>query len=447
MVSEAKTLPIQGQAEKGIFERIGDVNFLKCTLTTHDGSKTVDLLPLIESFIFTEDLFTSTMSGTAMLRDTVDLHNFFPIRGEETIKAFFSIPGMKDQVIDVEFRVYAMTRPVIALGDNIKTYVLSFISEEQITDSFKKVRRAFKEAPGKIIEDILKVDLATKKDVFIEESGAALRAVIPNWEPFKAISFLSRKTVSKEKEDPSIFLFYEDLKGFHFDTVHNIILRGLDNFEKNPDLLKLRYRVTIFSEEHTENPFQRVIELATGGDVNTLAQTKLGVFKNIALNFDMINKKIDDTLNYDYKKDFDIIKTGLGQFKVASDSFISEVQDDFGIEMLFASDIGFDIESEANDVMAAVARYRAAFLNLLSEFQIQVVTSGNNFIALGDVIELEIPKTTGLQLSKFVEDEFLRGKYLVIAIKHEIVGTIAYHTTYNLVRADSVIDINEIIAE
>lgn len=431
------------QGLKTEYQKAGDVSLVSLDLVSHDGSKRENLFPLFQQVIINEDLFTHGMTGTVAIRDSVDIINWFPIIGEETLEFSYGVPGTEDTIINTKFRVHGLTTPTfLDNAQKVKLYMLSISSEEMITDTFRSVSRAVNAPTDTVIKQILTDDLGTDKLLDIAPTAGAYEAIIPGWEPFRTIRFLLRKSVSTDADDPSLFVFWEDRRGYHFDTIKNLVQKGNDNF--NEEKHELRYRLNSATEEFRNDQLRRIERLELGGEVDNLAKSKLGAFTTKALSFDMLRKK-HESFDYSYDTDYDgVIKTKSGRFKTSSDSFLTEVGDENGIELLLP-------RGENNNDIAPVSRYRVGFFNSMSAYEINARLPGSNNIFPGDVVNLTIPKSTGRvegeaqQARSFIEDESLTGRYLVSAIRHEFFH-LNYFMNIRLIRADSVRNLNAVIA-
>ena len=83
----------------------------------------------------------------------------------------------------------------------------------------------------------------TRKPFLVEPTRFPAEIVIPNWNPFKAISFLASKAVSKNPETKGAnFVFYQTLQGFRFVSIETLMLGGFRLFkEKDSDTVAKEY--------------------------------------------------------------------------------------------------------------------------------------------------------------------------------------------------------------
>jgi len=73
----------------------------------------------------------------------------------------------------------------------------------------------------------------TRKPFLVEPTRYKSEIVIPNWNPFKAISFLASKAVSANPETKGAnFVFYQTLQGFRFVSIETLMLGGFRLFQE-----------------------------------------------------------------------------------------------------------------------------------------------------------------------------------------------------------------------
>ena len=74
---------------------------------------------------------------------------------------------------------------------------------------------------------------ATRKPFLVEPTRYKSEIVIPNWNPFKAISFLASKAVAASQEAKGAnFVFYQTLQGFRFVSIETLMLGGFRLFKE-----------------------------------------------------------------------------------------------------------------------------------------------------------------------------------------------------------------------
>ena len=275
--------------------RVGDFRITTMKLTsanldikTGSGANMLDLTTSVwHELNFYEDIYSPIVSGDITLTDTVGLIESFPIIGEEILDVSFSTAGADlpptsgpaavggsppasespKQVIN-RFRVYKVDPPV-QVTDNSRTIKLYFVTDNQFTNLLSKVRKIYptkqnipntKTADNDklytladMARDIFKdffigkkkplKQPATRKPFLVEPTRYKAEIVIPNWNPFKAISFLASKAVSANPETKGAnFVFYQTLQGFRFVSIETLMLGGFRLFkEEEQSVVEAKY--------------------------------------------------------------------------------------------------------------------------------------------------------------------------------------------------------------
>jgi hypothetical protein len=398
--------------------RVGDFNITTMKLTSVNlnvgkgGANFLDLTTSIwHELNFYEDIYSPIVSGDITLTDTVGLIESFPIIGEEILDVSFSTAGASlpptqgpppsspsvseapKQIIN-RFRVYKVDPPV-QVTDNSRTIKLYFVTDSQFTNLLSKVRKIYptKEnipntlAAGNdktytladMARDIFydffigskkpKRQPKTRKPFLVEPTRYKAEMIIPNWNPFKAISFLASKAVSANHNAKGAnFVFYQTLQGFRFISIETLMLGGFKLFqEKEQDAVEKDYpnlkvnavlnsakesnssHIPIFKDtpeidedmkpfvasyrympanmgETKESSYESVTSYRLTDSFDTMKNVALGMYANRVITHDLIQMKID-------RKDFHyvtpsptitVVETGPGG------EFTTEVKDDVG---------------------------------------------------------------------------------------------------------------------
>jgi len=368
--------------------RVGDFRITTMKLTsanldikTGSGANMLDLTTSVwHELNFYEDIYSPIVSGDITLTDTVGLIESFPIIGEEILDVSFSTAGAAlpptagpaavgdsppaseapKQVIN-RFRVYKVDPPV-QVTDNSRTIKLYFVTDNQFTNLLSKVRKTYPAVENigntgtpsndktytlaDIARDIFydffigtKKPLRqpkTRKPFLVEPTRYKTEIVIPNWNPFKAISFLASKAVSANPETKGAnFVFYQTLQGFRFVSIETLMLGGFRLFqEKTVGVVEKEYphlkvnailetattdnssHIPIYSEEIAIDPtikpfvasykympanmgenkqssYESVTSFRLVDSFDTMKNVALGMYANRVITHDLIRMKVD----------------------------------------------------------------------------------------------------------------------------------------------------------
>jgi len=368
-------------------KRVGDFRITTMKLTsanldikTGSGANFLDLTTSVwHELNFYEDIYSPIVSGDITLTDTVGLIESFPIIGEEILDVSFSTAGAAlpptagpgttstppaseapKQVMN-RFRVYKVDPPV-QVTDNSRTIKLYFVTDNQFTNLLSKVRKIYptKENLQNTTQSVTDkpytlADMArdifydffigkkkplkqpaTRKPFLVEPTRYKSEMVIPNWNPFKAISFLASKAVSANPETKGAnFVFYQTLQGFRFVSIETLMLGGFRLFkEEEEDIVQAKYphlirnailetattdkssHIPIFKDnpeieanmkkfvasykympanmgEGKQSSYESVTSFRLVDSFDTMKNVALGMYANRVITHDLIQMKID----------------------------------------------------------------------------------------------------------------------------------------------------------
>jgi len=391
----------------------GDFNITMMKLTsanldikTGRGANFLDLTTSVWHVLnFYEDIYSPIVSGDITLTDTVGLIESFPIIGEEILDVSFSTAGATlpptagpgntsvpsaseapKQVIN-RFRVYRVDPPV-QVTDNSRTIKLYFVTDNQFTNLLSKVRKTYptkQNIPNTRTSDEVKpytlADMArdifydffigkkkplrqpkTRKPFLVEPTRYKSEIVIPNWNPFKAISFLASKAVSANPETKGAnFVFYQTLQGFRFVSIETLMLGGFRLFkEKDSDVVAEEYphlainamletattdkssHIPIYDNnividptvkpfvasykyipanmgESKQSSYESVTSFRLVDSFDTMKNVVLGMYANRVITHDLIQMKID-------RRDFHYVTPPSTVFTIEADGSVSSQQ-------------------------------------------------------------------------------------------------------------------------
>ena len=115
----------------------GDVNIEKVSITTSSGF-TQEITNQVVGLQIFEDLFSPFITGSLIIKDSLDLLNLFPFSGEEFLQLRVSTPTLKGSKIDGNFYIFKMADREI-VGDRSVVYELHFITQEAVIDLNKRM--------------------------------------------------------------------------------------------------------------------------------------------------------------------------------------------------------------------------------------------------------------------------------------------------------------------
>ena len=227
----------------------GDFELLKLELISPNREGTINLKTNWSDFNIYEDMFSNCLTGSITMTDGVGFMESLPIIGEETIRIHVRTRGFKrersgeknvgpfggsenDGIIDLSFRVYKIDN-VIKMNEGLTMFTLHLISEEYLLNLKTKIRKSW-DKPIRISTMVKELyqqffmrGRPLAKKIFIEPTLNLTNLIIPNYAPFKAFNFLSKRAISSGQHAVgSNFVFYETVKGFFFISLETLMSGG-----------------------------------------------------------------------------------------------------------------------------------------------------------------------------------------------------------------------------
>ena len=226
---------------------------------------------------FYENINSPFVSGDISVMDGVGLVEYVPMVGEEFLEVHLQTAGGKlapignpgqsradvspDQlpsIIKTTFRIFKIDPPQKA-NDNFRLLKFHFVSDTQISNMMIRVQKNYPAneiqanyKPNSPAEDktYTIADMArdiyvdafhgkktpirhkkTRKEFLVEPTKGVYSASIPNWTPFKALTFLASRAISSNRYSGGAnFVFYETLKGFRFISIETLMMGGFRGY-------------------------------------------------------------------------------------------------------------------------------------------------------------------------------------------------------------------------
>ena len=444
----------------------GDFNLEEALLISPTGNVT-DLLTdvvIVEMNIF-EDMFKSSITGSIIVTDTNDIVSKIPIVGQEylTLKIRTPTLTLEKDIIDFTENPFAVHKISLRreLTTGGQTYELKFISQEAIKNSQRKISKSYsgnKANIGDIVFVLLSEDkngVQSSKEIFIEPTTGKRKYVIPNMNPFSAITTLSNEAVSKSQDgnNPSPhYLFFENKNGIHFRSLQSLYEQDAKDLFHVGDMG--------FDEEEIDGDpesgkliqnFRRILayEIRTRKDL--FLNSASGMLGGRLITHD-IYKKNYDVREYNYLDDDD-----FGQHKRLSDEGdafrvynvdrfestdfskakthlipISKTTKNFDAHYTTSDEL--DGNSDSNRLQETYLQRQSRLMEIGNGISIQMSVNGRTSLTVGDIIFITIPSIRGSD----TENELYTGKYLIVKLRHTFSKPLRQHEiTMEVVRDNS----------
>ena len=434
----------------------GEFLLEECILLTVNGTE-VDISALVDTINIYEDIFSMTVSGDVIIKDTNNLVLNAPIIGEEKLKLKIQTPQTSPKthnetdtsIVDyivTPLQVYKINK-VMGSGENALIYSLQFTTQEAFRNQISRVSQSYKGDPADIVEKIVrdKNYLDSTRKLFVEPTANMVKMIVPNKKPFVAIQHLCEISNSKQHKEAPSYLFYETTKGFHFRSVDGLC-------SQDPTMIYKEHIPNSTDEKGVINAkinLENIEEVSVKAAKDTIYNMSEGFYSSKLRVHDLYNKSLKD-YDYHYLDDFSKDTHTDGTSPVISKSPDARTQKtlaDYPDTKLFVSTTsstkhfseGKEYPYQSDNLDKTLQRRKSRLKQLDRGIKVQVQVPGQTFIQAGDVVELNIGATsasTGDDL-----DKTLSGKHLVTTLRHQFSrGEETKHTIYLETVKDSLED-------
>jgi len=465
------------KASSETISQAGDFKVDAVSITTSTGL-VVDLLGSVMHVTFFESLENAAISGNILLTDHVNLVAIGPIIGQEFIKLKLRTPGMSGEngVIDFSKNVLVVTSMKTRdnIGNGQQAVLLEFSSAEMLKDQRTKLNSSYEGTCSELFRKIMRSDLDCTKELFVEPSEGLKKIVFPNVRPIHAIHMLKRQAIARDGLN-SPYIFYEDLKGFHF--------RSLASMYANPPVMKYTTSIAGSKPANVFEDLRTVLSHQIIGNGDTLLSQRLGAYGSNLTIYDTFAKK-QTRQQFNYLDSFSKIshanslaggKPGKS-FPLVNSSPIER-----------ASNPRFDVPSgrisdfPAKSFLVPTARFHDAdgvdqgtinYHNtetgnypyvggdtkkwlqvresMLTHLEFGITANlevhGNTLVSAGDMIEFNLPSQTAAKTEKNEKfDFFFNGQFLIKKIRHDFdFGQMRHEMVLSVVRDDLAVDLESV---
>lgn len=390
----------------------GDVSIDKVKIVTRNGMGQ-DIAAQVISIQLFEDIFSPFITGSLIVRESLDLINLFPFAGEELLELEINTPSLQNGNIKGNFYIYKLTDREL-LGDKSVVYQLHFISQEAIVDMNKKVSRVFGDKPETIVEYLSKDEingLQTKKKFITEPTSNIIKFISNFWSPTKAIQYATTGAVNKNGS-PS-YLFFENRDGLNFVSLEsmytNKVYQEFTYDKYTRDKLKNGGDVRNVTED-----YKRIDNISIPVGFDYIDRIKSGMFASKLISYDLTKKQ------YNVKpfNMFDHFDGGkhLNQNNVASPKSIFRTNSTFiNYPRANSTFSGFgDATNYRNE------QKRLSLLKAAEASKIQIVVPGRCDYTAGQKVNVRLYKVEPLSKKDDNLDKMFSGNYIIAAVNHYI---------------------------
>lgn len=382
-------------------------------LTSSTGEK-LEIKDLVISIDIYESLMSPYIKVELGISDAANFLETAPIVGQEKIEMTIIEGGKK---IKKTFYVAAVANYLRA-NNQASMYTLKLITPEQMMNSLVLVSQAYTGKVSKAIDDIMR-DYLKGKVKTLEETNGNYKVVIPNWNPFEAIDWLTRKAMDT-KQTP--FAFYETfIDGHQLESYTTMFNKKTYN--------KFVHKGGTASKDDAgqqQATFNVAIEYDIKDYSNTYKNTLRGTFGSGMHTVD-IGTRTYKLLKYDYLEDFKK-KSHLDKVPFINDNFkineksINQYDSIHHVVNKNSRAFGQEQYNNYNNEAEFTKLETDPYIYQLGLTTMSMVVRGRTDLTPGKVIEFEVDRDRpSIHGSNKDINEYISGKYLVMHVHHKMV--------------------------
>lgn len=395
----------------------GDITIEKLSVVSTDGTQ-YSLMNQVAALQIFEDLYSPFITGTIVIKDSLDFVNALPVIGQEWLDIDISTPTLKEKGgrIKGQFSLYRVKNREY-LGDKSVMYELDFISKEAITDSNIKISKGFTGRVSDIVKQILsdkQVAFDSVKSLVIEETNNATRYVSNYWSPVQNVNYLAQ-TAKNQSNSPS-YIFFENRDGFNFGSLNTLVASPTISQKFNYNSYT-RSVTNSGAYRDINMDYQRITEFIVKEGVNTIDRLRDGFMASTVVTNDVTTK----TFEYKYYNALvgNLMTNHLNKHPLINYKFPI----DYGAKFLVMPKQQFGFSSFSDATNTDIIQQRLYEMAEKNDFKVNIVVPGRLDYTVGQVVEINSVKVEPLRQSDSLSDatdEIYSGKYLITAINHFI---------------------------
>lgn len=415
-------------------------------ITNSDGAK--DLQDFVMGCTVMESIDSAAIEAEIIMQDSAGLIN--SLTGSETWVLVFETGNNEGSYSLVAYNIDSRAR-----NGNSEAYIVQCVSPEfmknETTSIFGSSNTLFgkKTNSKEIVEKLIKKDIGTSKNVFVEDSKNKHTFVATNWRVFDAIYWIAQKSVraGQGKTPQNGFLFWENRGGFFFKSIDKIISDvNTQKYEDKTNLQNNKVRLYKYSYSPKKagdegNDDLRIDSISFPEDRNYLSALRNGSYAGWSSAFDpsvFANSKLGsdtfDALRYQLGGDDGLWKSmshlGAGVINPI------EVFDDEIKELVnFPKRIRYGIlpnriydqqkddkrDKQQYNELPYLQAYQHLRVQSFKAIQLLVNVPGNLDLYVGYGVEIDIPVTKP-KGDRYVQDRKYSGRYVISGLRHKYDG-------------------------
>ena len=374
------------------------------------------------SINYYESVTSPSISMTLSFMDIDQMISQEGITGGEMIDLEIIIPDFEEKFIIESKKQKLVLNSVrdVVTSTNKQMATLEFVSEESLINETSRVNKKFTGNVTQIVKELLETEpkgIQTEKEIKTDNAVNKYSFIGNLKRPFETIQWLCPKAQASAKNFG--FLFFENLDGFHFKSIENLLKQEPEFLYQKPD-------------RPTETDL-RIIESNLNQSNDMGMNARMGMYSNRTIYIDLENEtyeEIDFNISeLNPEKPLKVIET----LKEKPTRLMFRMLDQGALQKGSTKE-----EVEKRNELAVYQNKSYIRNNLLFSQSLNISVPINPELRAGQIIEVQFPlkdNTDQNTTDKFGKDKDndISGKYLISELRH-VIGDGTSSTQLNLVR-------------
>ncbi len=393
-----------------------------------------------------EDIFEPFITAKIVLKDTVDLIEKVPIRGEELLHLRARTPTFERprELIDHTFFIRKIDHWQKDAERSV-LYTLHLISVEALTDMNRRYSRTFEGLISDIAEEIFTdelkgfgITIPTTQDEThyflkygVEPTINTIKYISNNWSPLRNLQYLASQALNPNLA-PNYTVFTNN-NGMHFVSIDSLIdpsIQPLYNFVDSNFSRAFDNRGG--SSRNVILDYSMVQELRHPVLFDSIKELKSGTFRGKEISYDVLTKRYEE-IEYNYDDGFEATNKLNPEPLV-----IRDIRPDGG---MFQPELLFRYNPEHYGAFHKFGKSqpltlkRNSLLNQMRMHEIEIDVFGRTDYTVGQKVTLVTFKSQIEQTESQEEkiDYYHSGNYLITALVH-VISRDGHSCTLNLAK-------------
>ena len=399
-----------------------NVTIEKCDIIHPKG--TLELGENVFSITITESVFSNSLTCKIEVLDATEKIAELDMDGTETLRISFH--SLKNREIDHLFNIYRTEiYPDNQSGSKGKAYQIFGISNEFMTQSTMDINRTMSGGVSKMVDIVFnEIKRNTRVQVspnrFVQskrklvdrhKTNGNVILNIPGMTPFETIDMLQKRGYNDEFSS-SIFLFYEDFRGYNFVNLEQLVAEGRD------DPIDYNYKPAgQISDQKTAAGQFDITQINFPSSSDVIEKIKSGAYASQVAEIDIINQKIDRTIltvKENFKDFYHLDKPAITLDKnPVIDKHLNVIN-----STTWVNKYNDGVRHKDNMFGPLITR-RKFYGDSLGQIKMNCVVPGNSDLSVGKVLNLSMIETSANKDNPEQEKK-ISGKYLITEVNHQI---------------------------